>query len=348
MKLETFDYNFPEELVAQRPLAERDASRMMIVSRRGDCWTHGRVIDLPKLLVSGDCLVINDSRVLSMRLFGQLSGGKPIELLLVEPLEEYDEGAPEVWKCIIKKAKRYQYGDKLFFGISSTAKVVGHDGTYLLVEFDPGHRQRAMERRGAPPLPPYIKKEGLESYSQEDRERYQTIYAEKDGSAAAPTAGLHLSRRLLLELAERGIEIVSATLHVGLDTFQPVRVDDIREHTMHGERFEISQDAADRINRAKAEGRRVIAMGTTTVRALESSWKKGAIRSGNGMTNLFITPGYIFRVVDGLITNFHQPKSTLLMLVSAFTGRDLVLKCYDEAIREEYRLFSYGDCMAIF
>lgn len=348
MKLSEFDYQYPEELVAQKPLAERDASRMMVIDRREASWQHAGVASLPQFLREGDCIVVNDSRVMPMRLFGELSGGKPIKLLLVDPIACYEEGEREIWKCIIKRAKRYRVGDIFFFGISAKGRVVGHDGTYLLVEFEAGHRRRAMERKGVPPLPPYIKRETFDDYSDVDRERYQTVYAEKEGSSAAPTAGLHLSENLVSEIRARGVSIIPVTLHVGLDTFQPVRVDDVRQHTMHGEHYIIREESADLINRAKKEGRRVIAIGTTTVRALESSWKGGAVRAGEGSTNLFITPGYIFRVVDGLVTNFHQPKSTLLMMISAFAGREFVLRCYDEAIREHYRLFSFGDCMAIF
>jgi len=249
---------------------------------------------------------------------------------------------------LAKKAKRYRLGDVFFFGISAKGRVVGHDGTYLLVEFQPGHRQRAMERKGAPPLPPYIKRADLESYTAVDRERYQTVYAKHEGSSAAPTAGLHMSDGLLALIASRGVEIAPVTLHVGLDTFQPVRAELTRDHQMHGERYIVAEESAAQINLAKAEGRRVIVVGTTAVRVLESSWKDGAVHAGAGSTNLFITPGYEFHVVDALMTNFHQPKSTLLMMISAFAGREFILSCYEAAIKEKYRLFSFGDCMAIF
>ncbi len=348
MKLSDFDYTYPDELVAQHPLPERDASRMMVIDRARGEWTHARIANLVDYVREGDVFVVNDSRVMPLRLFGELSGGKPLELLLIEALDPVRGGAAEVWKCVIKRAKRYRYGDKFFFGISATARVVGHDGTYLLVEFEPGHRARAMERRGAPPLPPYIKRDGIESYTALDRERYQTVYAEKDGSSAAPTAGLHFSEKLIGAIVARGAEIVPVTLHVGVDTFRPVRVEDVREHEMHGERYIVAASSAERLNRARDERRRVIAVGTTTVRALESSWKDGVIHAGEGATNLFITPGYTFRVIDGLVTNFHQPCSTLLMMVAAFAGREFILRCYEEAMREKYRLFSFGDCMFIF
>jgi S-adenosylmethionine:tRNA ribosyltransferase-isomerase len=348
MKLNDFNYTYPDELVAQRPLEKRDASRMMFVDRRAQRCVHEQVTDLPSHLSEGDVLVVNDSRVMPMRLFGELSGGKPIELLLVETIDELKEGEKEVWKSIIRRAKRYRRGDVFFFGIAAKGHVVGHDGTYLLVEFQPGHRERAMKRKGVPPLPPYIKRDAHESYTNEDRERYQTVYAKKDGSAAAPTAGLHLSDDLIGAIEERGVEIVPVTLHVGLDTFQPVRAELTRDHDMHGERYIVTEESAHAINRARGEGRRIIAVGTTAVRALESAWQRGQMRAGAGTTNLFITPGYIFRVIEGLLTNFHQPKSTLLMMISAFAGREFILKCYEEAIRARYRLFSFGDCMAIF
>lgn len=347
MKLKDFDYDYPETLVAQKPLARRDASRMMIVDRCARAWRHEHISSLPRHLEAGDMLVVNDSRVMPMRLFGELYGGKPIELLLVEMVDIADDERPEIWKCVIRRARRYRLGDVFFFGIASRARVVGHDGTYLLVEFKPGDRRRAMERHGAPPLPPYIKRGDLASYTDADRECYQTVYARHDGSAAAPTAGLHFTDELMDEMVARGVEIVSVTLHVGLDTFQPVRTDDVREHAMHGERYIVSVDAAEKINSAMRECRRIIAVGTTTVRVLESSVRGDRIAAGAGTTNLFITPGYEFHAIDGIVTNFHQPRSTLLMMIAAFAGREFTLQCYGEAIREGYRLFSFGDCMAI-
>ncbi|MBI4211232.1 MAG: tRNA preQ1(34) S-adenosylmethionine ribosyltransferase-isomerase QueA [Deltaproteobacteria bacterium] len=345
MKLSEFDYSFPKELIAQHPLAERDASRMLVVNRSANTWQHRHVSELPAFLNAGDVLVINVTKVEPMRLFGEFRKGQALEVLLMEPLRE--QASPEVWRCLAKKAKRIDVGEKIFFGLSAQAVVTGHEEGYLLLAFDAGHRERAMERRGAPPLPPYIKRTDLVSYSEEDRKRYQTVFAEQPGSAAAPTAGLHLTEKTLEELKAKGIEIVPVTLHVGLDTFQPLRVDTIEEHRMHGERIEISPAAADALNRAKLEGRRIIACGTTSVRALESSWDQEKIVAGEKTTHLFITPGYEFHVIDGMLTNFHLPKSTLLMLVSAFVGKDFLFECYQEAIKEQYRLFSYGDCMLI-
>jgi S-adenosylmethionine:tRNA ribosyltransferase-isomerase len=346
MKLSDFNYEFPEELIAQRPLSERTASRMMIVDRESGKWKHSRITDLPSFLKQGDVLIVNDSRVVPARIFGNLRGGKPVELLLVQKIGGNEKSA-EKWRCIIKRARNFHKGDKFFFGISATADVAGRDGDFLVVEFPAGHRQRAVERCGVPPLPPYIKRQGYESYSEEDRERYQTIYANESGSVAAPTAGLHFSGELLDRIKDSGVTITTVTLHVGADTFAPVRVDDINDHKMHGEVFWVSEETAEMVNRVKKEGWRVIAVGTTTVRALESCAKDGICYSGKRETDLFITPGYKFQVVDALLTNFHQPKSTLLMLVSAFAGRDLILSAYADAIKNSYRLFSYGDCMLI-
>jgi len=387
MKLSDFDYKFPEELIAQHPLPERSASKMMILERRSGTRKHGHITDLPKILKDGDVLVVNDSKVIPARIFGERSGGRPVELLLVENIREAhtvslrakpcntgrseaisqippcpplakrgvggfsgtrdDKTFVEQWRCLTKRVRNYRRGDKLFFGVSATAKVVGRDGDFLIVEFGAGHRKRAVERRGVPPLPPYIKREHFASYSDEDRNRYQTIYAKEPGSVAAPTAGLHFSEKLLKAIENRGVEIAHITLHVGADTFAPVRSDDIRNHKMHGEHYEISDEAADIINQAKKRNSRIIAVGTTTCRAIESGSQGGVCSSGKRKTHLFITPGYTFQLVDGLFTNFHQPRSTLLMLVSAFAGREAILAAYADAIKSRYRLFSFGDCMLI-
>ncbi len=346
MKLSDFDYKFPEELIAQHPLPERTASRMMVVDRATGKWEHGRITDLPKLLKTGDVLVVNDSRVIPARIFGKRFDGKEVELLLVQKVFG-DPEKKQRWRALTKRARNYHSGDKFFFGMSATAEVVGRDGDFLLVEFGAGHCERAIEKCGVPPLPPYIKREGFESYGKEDRARYQTIYADEPGSVAAPTAGLHFSDELIKNIKNAGAFIETVTLHVGADTFAPVRVDDVREHKMHGEVFSVSDETAGIINDAKREKRRIIAIGTTTVRALESCAGENGCRAGKKETNIFITPGYKFQIVDCLLTNFHQPKSTLLMLVSAFAGRELILSAYEDAIKNRYRLFSYGDCMLI-
>ncbi|MFH0799206.1 MAG: tRNA preQ1(34) S-adenosylmethionine ribosyltransferase-isomerase QueA [Pseudomonadota bacterium] len=363
MKLSDFDYEYPKELIAQRPLAERDASRMMVVSRASKSWSHSVVSELPEILREGDLLVFNDSKVVPARLFGKRATGETIELLVVEkatlplckgeaegvehclPPPPYKGGG--IWRCLLKKAKRIRSGEKFFFGMQATATAGERDGIFLLVEFGVGALELAIKHHGAPPLPPYIEREGLAAYTDEDRERYQTVFADKSGSAAAPTAGLHFSEALLGRLRERGVNTASVTLHVGIDTFRPVRALDTSEHRMHGERYEVTEQTAELVDRAKAEGRRVIACGTTAIRALESARQEGVRGALSGTTRLFITPGYRFCAVDALLTNFHLPRSTLIMLVSAFAGREFILSCYAEAIRERYRLFSYGDCMLI-
>ncbi len=344
MKLTDFNYEYPKELIAQHPLKERDASRMMVIDRAKASFIHSRISDITTFLKEGDLLVVNNSKVVPARLFGKRGNGEEIELLIIEPAQ----GMPSVWRCLLKKAKRIKKNEKFFFGMQATAKALGRDDIYLLMEFKGKSLNLAMEHHGVPPLPPYIEREGFEAYSNEDRERYQTIYADRAGSAAAPTAGLHFSDDLMKQIEKTGVEIKDVTLHVGIDTFAPVRVDDIDDHEMHGEHVEISDGTANSINQARTEGRRIIAVGTTTTRTLESAVDdSGKIKHGKWTTDLFITPDYEFKVVDAMLTNFHQPKSTLLMMVSAFSGRDFILKCYEEAIRERYRLFSYGDCMLI-
>lgn len=356
MKLSDFDYQYPKELVAQRPLPERDRSRMMVVNRKDGTRTHSMIEHLPEHLEEGDVVVINDSRVIPARLFGKRSGGEGIELLVVEPAPD----GKQLWRCLLKKAKRVRAGERFFFGMQATATARGRDGTFLLVEFRGNALKLAMKHHGVPPLPPYIEREGFDAYTDEDQERYQTVFASKSGSVAAPTAGLHLSKTLLERISSKGAKIARVTLHVGIDTFAPVRKEHLDSHRMHGERIEITEETACELMEAKRRGKRVIAVGTTSVRVLESaaalevegnpgflSWTGGRIHHGKWTTDLFIKPGFDFRMVDAMLTNFHQPKSTLLVLVSAFTGRELILDSYEEAIREGYRLFSYGDCMFI-
>ncbi len=352
MHVSDFDYDLPEELIAQRPLPERDASRMLIADRRGRNWRHRRVSELPQALRPGDLMVLNNSRVVPARLFGTRGNGEPLEVLVVEPAD-----APQpagTWRCLLKRARRMRDGERIFFGMQATARVCSREGSYLLLQFAPGALELAMEHHGVPPLPPYIRREGFDAYTSEDRERYQTVYAKQPGSAAAPTAGLHLSPSLLEAIAEAGVQFAHVTLHVGIDTFAPVRAEETSEHRMHGERVEVPPSTAQAVAAARREDRRVIAVGTTTTRALESAAARAAaeggetaIAAGAWVTDLFITPGYEFRAVDGMLTNFHQPKSTLLMLVSAFAGTEFIRECYAEAIRERYRFFSYGDCMLL-
>ncbi len=364
MNLADFDYEYPKGQVAQRPLARRDASRMMVFDRCSGGIRHSFVTSLPEFLKAGDLVVVNDSKVAPARIFGRRGTGEALEVLVIEPAEPGRRGpaGQETWRCLLKKAKRIRDGEKFFFGMQATATARGRDGIFLLLEFAPGALSLAMKHHGAPPLPPYIEREGLAAYTEEDRNRYQTVYAKRAGSAAAPTAGLHLSEELLSKIGEAGAKVAHVTLHVGIDTFAPVRAESLSEHRMHGERYEIPQGTADEIASARLRGSRVIAVGTTTTRALESAalapGADGAapVPAGAGVTTLFITPGFEFRVTDALLTNFHQPRSTLLMMVSAFatapgapplSGRDAILSAYAEAIREGYRLFSYGDCMLI-
>lgn len=354
MNLSDFDYGYPKELIAQHPLPKREASRMMVCNRARKSCEHSMVERLPEYLREGDLLIINDSKVAPARLFGTRRK-EPTEVLVVEQCP----GTPGTWRCLVKKAKRVRPGEKIFFGMHSTATVVGRDDTYLLVEFKGKALELAMKHHGVPPLPPYIERKTFEDYSEEDWARYQTVYAANPGSAAAPTAGLHLSEGIIENLKKKNVLVAPVTLHVGIDTFTPVRCTELSEHKMHGERIVMPVETAELIAKAKEEKRRVIAVGTTSARVLESSycvsddndaypkWSGGAIAHGKQTTRLFITPGYEFKVVDVMLTNFHQPKSTLIMMVSAFAGREFILSSYQSAIDEKYRLFSYGDCMLI-
>ncbi len=363
MKLSDFDYQYPDELVAQHPLPQRDAARMMVVSRSEEDPLHRHVRDLPDFLRAGDVLVVNRSKVLPARLYGKKESGGGVEVLLLKPsssvrpeLVEGQNGGStssprtDQWWCLTTHTKRLKPGMQLTFSDELSATVGERDGDELLLTFKCiGNFEEILQKIGLPPLPPYIVRKDAGDYSDEDRIRYQTVFAQDLGSAAAPTAGLHLSEEMLLALRAKGVKIAEVILHVGRDTFQPVRVDKIADHQMHGEEWSIPEETADIVNAAKTEGRRVIAVGTTSVRALESAWDmdQGKLLSGSSTTHIFITPGYIFRVIDGLMTNFHQPKSTLIMLVSSLLGRERVLSLYNEAIRAEYRLFSFGDCMLI-
>ena len=338
MKTSDFYYDLPEELIAQTPIAQRDTSRLMTVSRQDGRVEHHHFYELPDFLKAGDCLILNNSRVLPARLLGQrLPGGGACEVLLL-----IDRG-DKTWECLVRPGRKMRTGAKLSFGDGTlTAEVIGEvEGGNRLVRFDyDGIFLEVLERLGKMPLPPYIKEE------LQDRERYQTVYSKVVGSAAAPTAGLHFTPELLKKIEESGIGIGYVTLHVGLGTFRPVKEEDITDHEMHSEFCMIPQETADLINRTKANGGRVICVGTTSCRTLES-WanEDGTMEAKAGWTNIYIYPGYRFKVMDGLITNFHLPESTLIMLVSAFAGREEVLAAYEEAVRERYRFFSFGDAM---
>ena len=340
MKTSDFYYDLPQELIAQTPLDKRDASRLMTLDRVTGETAHHHFYELPDFLRPGDCLILNDSRVLPARLLGQrLPGGGACEVLLL-----IDRGE-KTWECLVRPGRKMRTGAKLSFGNGElTAEVVGElEGGNRLVRFDyEGIFLEVLERLGKMPLPPYIKEE------LQDQERYQTVYSKVLGSAAAPTAGLHFTPELLEKIAAKGVGIGYVTLHVGLGTFRPVKEEEITDHEMHSEYCVISQETADLINKTKANGGRVICVGTTSCRTLES-WaaEDGHMEAKAGWTNIYIYPGYQFKVMDALVTNFHLPESTLIMLVSAFAGREHVLAAYEEAVKERYRFFSFGDAMFI-
>jgi S-adenosylmethionine:tRNA ribosyltransferase-isomerase len=338
MRIADFDYELPAERIAQRPL-RRGASRLLVVDAAGEA-RHRRVAELPALLRPGDLLVVNDTRVIPARLFARRSpGGARVELLLVERL-----GAAE-WDCLARPGRKARPGARLELAPDLTAEVVAkrEDGRHRIVFSQP--IEPHLERLGHVPLPPYIARADEPA----DRERYQTIYARQPGAVAAPTAGLHFSEELLAALAARGVERVAITLHVGIGTFKPITAELVHEHRMESERYDIPVAAAEAIARARRAGRRVVAVGTTVVRALESAALAGGgeVRAGAATSELFVTPGFRFQVVDALLTNFHLPRSTLLLLVAAFAGRERVLAAYDEAIVRGYRFYSYGDAMLL-
>lgn len=354
MKTEDFSYDLPPELIAQEPVTPRDACRMLVVHRETGEFEHRIFRDLPEYLRPGDALVINETRVLPARLYGRrLASGGAVEVLLLRRLEpevsSASEGAGENWEALVKPGKqfvpgrRFQFGPPIEEGGLEAEVVARTPSGGAILRFWPaaGFSER-LQYLGRVPLPPYIHKE------LDDPEKYQTVYAREAGSAAAPTAGLHFTPELLGAIAAKGVHIVPVLLHVGLDTFRPVREENIEEHQMHSEWFAVSEEAATRLNRQREQGGRWVAVGTTVTRVLESATdERGRIAAGSGWTNLFIRPGYRFRGVDVLITNFHLPRSTLLMLVSALAGRELILQAYQEAIRLRYRFFSFGDAMLI-
>ena len=340
MKTSDFYYDLPPELIAQTPLEKRDESRLLCLDKATGEWSHHHFYELPDFLRAGDCLILNNSRVLPARLLGRrLPGGGACEVLLLQ-----DKG-DKVWECLVRPGKRLREGARVSFGDGElTAEIaeVLPDGNRL-VRFDyEGIFLEVLERLGKMPLPPYIKEE------LQDQERYQTVYSKVNGSAAAPTAGLHFTPELLERIAAKGVGVGYVTLHVGLGTFRPVKEDEIEQHDMHSEYCTIPQETADLINRTKANGGRVICVGTTSCRTIESwAGEDGTMTATGGWTNIYIYPGYRFKVMDALVTNFHLPESTLIMLVSALAGREHVLAAYEEAVRERYRFFSFGDAMFI-
>ncbi len=345
MKTHDFYYELPPELIAQTPLERRDASRLLTLDKETGAWEHKHFHDLPSLLRPGDCLIMNDSRVLPARLLGSriradgTLGGACEVLLLIDRGEN-------TWECLVRPGKKLRTGARVSFGEAGelTAEITSEvEGGNRLVRFTyEGIFLEVLERLGRMPLPPYIKAE------LQDRERYQTVYSRVSGSAAAPTAGLHFTRELMEQIQSMGVNIGYVTLHVGLGTFRPVKEEEITDHDMHSEYCAVPQETADLINHTKASGGRVICVGTTSCRTVESwAGEDGRMAARAGWTNIFIYPGYHFKVLDALITNFHLPESTLIMLVSALAGREHVLAAYEEAVREKYRFFSFGDAMLI-
>jgi S-adenosylmethionine:tRNA ribosyltransferase-isomerase len=343
MRIAEFDYDLPAERIAQEPLAERDASRLLVLDRAGGAWRHHVFHDLPDLLRPGDLVVVNRSRVFPARLLGTRSGGGRAEVLLLR------EAAPDVWEALVRPARRLRGGQQVRIGESLEVEVLEGpphaDGRRRVrLRAASGEVAKELERLGHVPLPPYIHRPDRP----EDRARYQTVYARESGSVAAPTAGLHFTPDLLDRLQARGIERAEVVLHVGPGTFRPVQVDDVREHRVPAEPYHLSPETAAAVARARARGGRVVAVGTTTTRVLETRANaEGQVTAGEGETSLVIVPGFRFGVVDGLVTNFHLPRSSLLLLVAAFAGRERTLAAYAEAVRRGYRFYSYGDAMLV-
>lgn len=340
MDLKDFNYDLPEELIAQDPLEDRSSSRLMVLHKDTGRIEHKIFRDIIDYLNPGDCLVINDTKVIPARLMGiKEDTGAAIEVLLLK------RNADAVWECLVKPGKKARTGARIVFGegllVGEIVDVI-EDGNRMIKFHYEGIFEEILDKLGQMPLPPYI------THKLQDKNRYQTVYARNEGSAAAPTAGLHFTKELLEKIKEKGVNVVSITLHVGLGTFRPVKVDKIEEHHMHTETFNISKEAADTINRTRAAGGRVIAVGTTSCRTLESAAADdGTIPARSGDTDIFIYPGYKFKAIDCLITNFHLPESTLIMLVSALAGRDNIMNAYETAVKERYRFFSFGDAMFI-
>lgn len=340
MKTSDFYYDLPKELIAQDPLEDRSSSRLLVLNRRSGEREHRVFRELPDFLNPGDCLVVNDTRVIPARLMGVKEGtGAGIEVLLLKRCED------QMWETLVKPGKKARPGARISFGdgllVGEVLEVVEEGNRRIRFTYE-GIFEEILDQLGQMPLPPYI------THQLKDKNRYQTVYARHEGSAAAPTAGLHFTPELLKEVEEKGVKLAHVTLHVGLGTFRPVKVEDVTQHHMHSEFYWIEEDQARLINETKASGGRVICVGTTSCRTLESAAdEEGVLHAGSGWTDIFIYPGYRFKMMDALITNFHLPESTLLMLVSAFAGKERVMAAYEEAVREGYRFFSFGDAMLI-
>lgn len=337
MLVTDFDYDLPQELIAQHPMEPRDHSRLLVVDKKTGETEHKHFYDLVNYLKPGDVLVFNDTRVIPARLHGTKDTGAHVEVFLLTRRDATD------WEVLVRPGKKLQVGAKINFSDELSCEVIEHTdfgGRVVRFKYD-GIFEEILDRLGETPLPPYI------TAPLEDKERYQTVYNRERGSAAAPTAGLHFTKELLQKIKDIGCEEVFVTLHVGLGTFRPVSEAKIEDHKMHKEFYTVSQEAADAVNKAKAEGRRIIAVGTTAVRTLEAAGADGQLHAGSSWTNIFIYPGYKFRLVDDLVTNFHLPQSTLLMLVSTLSTREIMLQTYKKAVEEKYRFFSFGDAMFI-
>lgn len=340
MDVKDFRYDLPQELIAQDPLEDRSSSRLLVLDKDTGEITHKHFYDIIDYLDEGDCLVLNETKVIPARLMGvKKDTGAVVEILLLK------RKSKTVWECLVKPGKKCRVGAVIEFGeglLTGTVSDIVKEGNRIIeFEFD-GIFEEILDKLGTMPLPPYI------THTLKDRNRYQTVYAKNEGSAAAPTAGLHFTKELLKDIEDKGVKLAKVTLHVGLGTFRPVKVSDVRQHHMHSEFFQVSKEAADIINSTRANGKRVICVGTTSTRTVESaSDDKGYLKEKSGWTDIFIYPGYKFKVSDALITNFHLPESTLVMLVSALAGREKVLHAYEEAVKEKYRFFSFGDAMFI-
>ena len=340
MKTSDFYYDLPEELIAQDPLEDRSSSRLLVLDKKTGKTEHHVFREITDYLNPGDCLVLNDTKVIPARLIGvKEETGAKIEVLLLK------RGADDVWETLVKPGKKARPGARISFGdgllVGEVMEVVEEGNRLIHFEYD-GIFEEILDQLGEMPLPPYI------THKLQDKNRYQTVYAKHEGSAAAPTAGLHFTKELLQQVQDAGVKIAHVTLHVGLGTFRPVKVEDVTQHHMHSEFYVVEEDQAKLINDTKAAGGRVIAVGTTSCRTLESATgEDGILKAGSGWTEIFIYPGYCFKMIDGLITNFHLPESTLVMLVSALAGKEHIMAAYEEAVREKYRFFSFGDAMMI-
>ncbi len=339
MKVSEFNYNLPEELIAQVPLEKRDTSRLMILDREKQTIEHKKFKDIIDYLEPGDCLVRNNTKVIPARIYGKKETGAKVEFLLLNNIEG------DIWESIVRPGNKLHIGTKVIFGeglLKAEILEIMPGGTRKVKFYYEGIFNEILDKVGLMPLPPYIHEE------LKDKDRYQTVYAKYNGSAAAPTAGLHFTPELLQKIEEKGIKIANVTLHVGIGTFRPVKEDEVEKHDMHSEHYYIKQEDVDIINKAKEQGKRIISVGTTSCRVLETvADKNGLLKEAEGDTQIFIYPGYKFKCIDGLITNFHLPQSTLLMLVSALAGKDFVMEAYEKAVKEKYRFFSFGDAMFI-